>query len=95
MDASRDYHARQLRAHASAGVASAVTAKTSGAVTHAANEQRLVELGIHVSREKLILAVRDAVAALVRAGGQREDLRRAMQEGVQAASEPDTHQGFA
>jgi hypothetical protein len=89
LESSRDYAARQARAHANAGVAAAHTARTSGAVKRAENEAQLEALGIYVSLETRIVAVRDAVAALVRAGGQREDLRRAMQDGVAAAQEDD------
>jgi len=95
MDAKRKHDAKpenrearnaQSRARGRAAVHTYQGAQTAARL-HAVYEERLAEMGAYVTVEQHVVTVRDAVEQLVRAGGGKPDILRAIQDGVAAASE--------
>jgi hypothetical protein len=80
---------RQRRAHIGAAESSRVNNSAAVAGNYRAREyeQNRLELAGYVPLEQRIVTARDAITALVREGGTRAHILRAVNEGVLAASE--------
>jgi hypothetical protein len=80
---------RLRRAHASSGAKAHVSNAATQARKHEAAIQERAELLDYVTVEQRVVTAREAIIELVRAGGKRADIMRAVNDGIQSASQPE------